>query len=91
MKLTVSNSEARDIIARSHSLANYEVFIEPENVTQSPNRGDINNPILRDAIATLFKEGRADYVNKIAVIKAIRTLTNAGLKEAKDLAESFCD
>ncbi len=29
----------------------------------------------------------ATYINKVAVIKAIRTLTGVGLKEAKDISE----
>lgn len=82
MKLTVSNIEAKSLIAEKHNLHVDDVLIDPV-VPASTNNVDICRAFLRNLPEATVRG------NKINLIKATRTITGMGLKEAKDLVEEF--
>lgn len=52
------------------------------------NFGRMSASQVAEALKTLMKEANNSFPNKIMAIKAIRTLSGLGLKDAKDLVES---
>ena len=94
MKLQLTNSEARQIVSDKFNVFAHEVEIEPKPSTAIPNyspvlEGGVGCSAVRHALCTLFIEGRywGSNPNKIALIKAVRSLTDCSLKEGKDFVE----
>lgn len=99
MKITYTLAELRYMLADKHNAQPAEIVIEApvaptlaSAAPQYPLPGhDVANQL--EIIMTEAKKyhapdrGFANFVNKIAMIKAVRTLTGYGLKEAKDLVE----
>ena len=81
MKLTLSETEAKEVIGSRFNLGSSEVEILFSN--PSPQ----NNHSFFEAIYSIYLEGMRDDTSKINLIKAIRTLTNCNLKEGKEMAE----
>jgi ribosomal protein L7/L12 len=92
MKLTVSNYDAREMIAQAHNLANHQVFITPDEVATQA-KANIHDTFNREALASIFNLGcqstSGSTPSLISLIKAIRQLTGADLSTAKTLAESI--
>lgn len=96
MKIIVTNAEACAIVASRHSISPHQVEIEPSPFTAPKQfapvtENGINCPYVRDALRAVFDEGVrvgcGGPRNKIAIIKAIRSLTDCTLKEGKDFVE----
>ena len=92
MKVILTNTEACNAVATHYNVHPHEVEIEgkPLAALYAPAlEGGINCTAVRNALCTLFVEGRywGSNPNKIALIKAVRTLTDCGLKEGKDFVE----
>lgn len=86
MKLVLSQSEVHDIVAERYNIRVDQVEIE--GLHPAPSVPNIENVEVRKALTVLVAEGANRYSpNKIALIKAIRTLTGCGLKEGKDFLE----
>jgi len=102
MKLTLSNHEACTLIAAKHNLFVEEVEVlspmapppAPVSTVVKPN---IYSTEAINALLAIWDEAYAQaernlgekvgYPNKIAIIKAVRALTQANLKDAKDFTE----
>lgn len=96
MKIILTNAEACAAVAVKHNLFADQVEIEPKPFTPLKQfapvtENGIGCDIVRGALISLFDEGarvgRDGSPNKIALIKAIRTLTDCSLKEGKDFVE----
>ena len=89
MKLVLSQSEVHDIVAERYNIRVDQVEIQ--GLHPAPSVPNIDNVEVRKALIVLATEGgeiqRWRSPNKIALIKAIRTLTGCGLKEGKDFLE----
>jgi ribosomal protein L7/L12 len=101
MKLTVSYSEAQAIISTQiGSVGGNTVYAENVTIEQVGNPVSVSqSPIptlfptqVAEQIAKLItfssRKVNGQYVDKIGLIKATRTLTGYGLKESKDLVEN---
>ena len=92
MKLIINRNDIIDTFAEKTGLSGDQIEIDANSIVgfQSP-KDTITDPAVRDAIYTIWDEankGRDGFVvNKIALIKAVRTLTSAGLKDSKDFVE----
>lgn len=93
MKLTLTNYEAQDIVAKKYNFPPEDVEIKMPPPLPAQVKQDINNIEIRNALCTIFDEGRAvghgKHLQTLALVKAIRTLTNAGLFDAKTMAEQM--
>lgn len=93
MKVILTNTEACNAVASHYNVHPHEVEIEGKPLVHYPTmlQDGIACPHVRDALRSLFDEGarvgRDGSRNKIAMIKAIRTLTDCNLKEGKDFVE----
>lgn len=84
MKLVLSQSEVHDIVAERYNIRVDQVEIQ--GLHPAPSLPNIENAEVRKALIVLATEDRYSP-NRIALIKAIRTLTGCGLKEGKDFLE----
>ena len=87
MKLVLSQSEVHDIVAERYNIRVDQVEIQ--GLHPAPSVPNIDNVEVRKAlIALAVLDGANRYSpNRIALIKAIRTLTGCSLKEGKDFLE----
>jgi ribosomal protein L7/L12 len=87
MKLTVSIPEVKTLIANAHNIHVDDVLIEP-----APSADNRPMPFTAaDTCRVFLRNIPEDTIrgNKIPLIKAVRTITGMGLREAKDLVEEF--
>ena len=97
MKLQLTNSEARQIVAEKYSVSAYEVEIAASSLPPPPPVAAFFNSVgtaeIRTALTNLFDEGhvygRGQRPNKIAMVAAIRTLTNCDLKSGKEFVDQL--
>jgi hypothetical protein len=99
MEVIIKYSEVQNLVAAKHNVRPENVIITfnyGEKLDNNPPTNDFNSLGVVQALMTIFDEGKTlaarnqdKYVSKIALVKAIRTLTNANLKEAKDLADNM--
>jgi len=91
MKLVVTAFEARNLIAEKYNLSPEVVEIaatSPDMASKPPL-----DEYAKNAFVALFQEAqriapcRNRNANKISLIKSVRMLANASLKEAKDFVE----
>jgi hypothetical protein len=96
MKIILTNAEACAIVASRHSVGAHQVEIEPKPFALPQQLAPVTEngigcEVVRGALISLFDEGvnigRCGPRNKIALIKAIRTLTDCSLKDGKDFVE----
>lgn len=93
MKLIINRKDIIDTFAQKTGLDSNQIVIDAESVVGfQPLKESIHDPVVREAIIAIWDEARnaeGDFrdVNKIALIKAVRTLTSAGLKDSKDFVE----
>lgn len=91
MKLIVNLNDIIDTFAQKTGLDPNQIEIDTNSIIGfQPLKGSITDPAVRDAIITIFNDTtRLGYVdNRIALIKAVRTLTSAGIKDSKDFVEN---
>ena len=84
MKIIITSSEARAIVARNFDTVSENVVIE------QPFRETVPQPQLIDAVKTIIHQSSlkpGQPYDMIGFIKAIRLLTGASLAEAKDIAD----
>ena len=93
MKLTLTNYEAEGIVANKYNMSPEDVEIKMPPPLPAQVKQDINNNEIRNALCTIFDEGRAvgrgKHLQTLTLVKAIRTLTNAGLFDAKQMADQM--
>ena len=99
MKLQLTNSEARQIVAEKYSVSAYEVEIAASSLPPPPPPpvsalfNSVGTAEIRTALTNLFDEGhvygRGQRPNKIAMVAAIRTLTNCDLKSGKEFVDQL--
>lgn len=102
MKLTLSYNEAQDVIGQRYSFNAIDVEIHPPVSFDAPQPVLPSlNHITKEAIRTIYQEaynaGCANalnkgnfYINKISLIKAVRTLTpTTSLKDGKEFVEDM--
>lgn len=97
MKIILTNAEACAVVATRYSVCTNQVEIEskPSEVAKQfapVTENGITCPNVRESLRLLFDEGQikgygATRPNKIALIKAVRGLTDCSLKEGKDFVE----
>ena len=92
MKLIINRTDIIDTFAQKTGLDANQIEIDTNSVVGfQPTKDTITDPVVRDAIYTIWNEANRGrdgfYINKIALIKAVRTLTSAGLKDSKDFVE----
>ena len=95
MKVILTNAEACAAVATKYNLFADEVEIQGKPQAAAPVPPALGNgiscDIVRGALIAIFDEGarvgRDGSRYKIALIKAVRTLTDCSLKEGKDFVE----
>ena len=92
MKLIINRDDIIDTFAHKTGLGANQIEIDINSIVGfQPRKGGINDAEVRGAICDIWTEanrGRDGFcINKITLIKAVRTLTSAGLKESKDFVE----
>lgn len=92
MKLIINRTDIIDTFAQKTGLDANQIEIDTNSVVGfQPTKDTITDPVVRDAIITIWRESishdAVGVINKIALIKAVRTLTSAGLKDSKDFVE----
>ena len=91
MKLVITRKDIIDTFAEKTGLPSNQIVMDMDSIIGfEPMKGSIHDPVVRDAIITIFNDTtRLGYVdNRIALIKAVRTLTSAGIKDSKDFVEN---
>lgn len=90
MKLTLTHNDIIQTFANQYNLSPSQIVIDGGSVQAACEMpSTINSMTVQAALVTLWSEGKhGQHGNKIALIKAVRVLTNSGLKEAKDFVES---
>lgn len=102
-KSLVVSALNRDLPTNLPAIGPEDISINPigESVITLPNQGSIllsdgrtvGEQEIKSALDTLIRQAAfpatpTGYRNKIAMIKAVRTLSGLGLKESKDLVEN---
>lgn len=102
MKLVINRTDIIDVFAAKTGLEHHQIEIDIVSQPIVPSFPKINSLLdveVRNAIASIFDEamniqeeyraGKGVCPNKIALIKAVRTLVpNTSLKDAKDYVEN---
>ena len=93
MNIKLTNAEAVSMIQPLMSdrfyPASVVVQIAPDSVVST-----YTPPLVQDRLSFIrsaFRRGENGYLNKIGMIKEVRTLTGWGLKDAKDFIEAMLD
>jgi len=98
IKVTLTNSEAVNLltplIQDKHDTGNFGGRPTVEVAIESVNPPSYIPPSVQDRLSFLrsaFRRGENGYLNKIGMIKEVRTLTGWGLKDAKDFVETILE
>jgi len=83
MKITLPYPEAQSAIA--DRLAISGLYAENVSIEPLSDFRDIGPVMTAEQLKIIMTESKAGGQNKIALIKAVRTLTGQGLRESKDL------
>lgn len=94
MNIKLSKSEAVSLIAPTLQDKFYPASVTVEIEEPAPAYPIYTPPPVQTripAVREAFTRNAAGYLNKIAMIKEVRTLTGWGLKDSKDFVEAILD
>ena len=92
MKLIINRDDIIDTFAHKTGLSANQIEIDINSIVGFQHvKGSINDAEVRGAICDIWTEANRSRdgfgINKITLIKAVRVLTSAGLKDSKDFVE----
>jgi ribosomal protein L7/L12 len=85
MKITVTISDVKSLIASNHNVSPDQVEVVTAN--EAYGIPTVSNAKALEELIAAFRKG--DFPNKILLIKHTRQLTGLGLSEAKTLVERY--